>query len=140
MDHTATMRRTYELISAGDIDGFGDLLAENFVEHQEAPGLPPTKAGVLDLFRGYRAAFPDMHMEAIEVLPSGDRTVARVKVSGTQGGDFLGIPASGRHAEVDLIDIMRFDDTGLVCEHWGVADMLSLLQQLGAIPEGAATS
>ena len=140
MDHTATMRRTYELISAGDIDGFGDLLAENFVEHQEAPGLPPTKAGVLDLFRGYRAAFPDMQMEAIEVLPSGDRTVARVKVSGKQGGDFLGIPASGRHAEVDLIDIMRFDDAGLVCEHWGVADMLSLLQQLGAIPEGAATS
>ncbi|WP_323099059.1 ester cyclase [Intrasporangium sp. YIM S08009] len=140
MDHTATMRRTYELISAGDIDGFGDLLAENFVEHQEAPGLPPTKAGVLDLFRGYRAAFPDLRMDAVEVLPSGDRAVARVTVSGTQTGDFMGMPASGRHAEVDLIDIMRFDDAGLVCEHWGVADMLSLLQQLGAIPEAAATS
>ena len=140
MDHTATMRRTYELISDGDIDGFGDLLAENFVEHQEAPGLPPTKAGDLDLFRGYRAAFPDLHMDAVDVLASGDRTVARVTVSGTQAGEFMGIPASGRHAEVDLIDIMRFDDSGLVCEHWGVADTLSLLQQLGAIPQGAATS
>ena len=140
MDHTATMRRTYELISAGDIDGFGDLLADDFVEHQEAPGLPPTKAGVLDLFRGYRAAFPDLHMDAVDVLASGDRTVARVTVSGTQAGEFMGIPASGRHAEVDLIDIMRFDDSGLVCEHWGVADTLSLLQQLGAIPQGAATS
>ena len=140
MDHTATMRRTYELISAGDIDGFGELLAANFVEHQEAPGLPPTKAGVLDLFRGYRAAFPDMRMEAIEILPSGDRAVARVTVSGTQTGDFMGMPASGRHARVDLIDIMRFDEAGLVCEHWGVADMLSLLQQLGAIPEAAATT
>ena len=140
MDNSATMRRTYELISAGDIDGFGDLMAHDFVEHQEAPGLPPTKAGVLDLFRGYRAAFPDMRMDVIEVLPSGDRTVARVKVSGTQTGDFMGLPASGRHAEVDLIDIMRFDDAGLVCEHWGVADMRSLLQQLGAIPAGAATA
>ena len=139
MDHTATMRRTYELISAGDIDGFGDLLADDFVEHQETPGLPPTKAGVLDLFRGFRAAFPDLHMDAVDVLASGDRTVARVTVSGTQTGDFMGIPASGRHAEVDLIDIMRFDDAGLACEHWGVADMLSLLQQLGVIPVGAAT-
>ena len=138
MDHTATMRRTYELISAGDIDGFGDLLADDFVEHQETPGLPPTKAGVLDLFRGFRAAFPDLHMDAVDVLASGDRTVARVTVSGTQTGDFMGIPASGRHAEVDLIDIMRFDDAGLACEHWGVADMLSLLQQLGVIPVGAA--
>ena len=33
---------------------------------------------------------------------------------------------------MQLIDIMRFDDAGLVCEHWGVADMLSLMQQLGA--------
>jgi steroid delta-isomerase-like uncharacterized protein len=140
MDHIATMRRTYELISDGDIDGFGELLAEDFVEHQEAPGLPPTKAGVLDLFRGYRAAFPDLHMDAVDVLASGDRTVARVRVSGTQTGDFMGIPASGRHAEVDLIDIMRFDGSGLVCEHWGVADTLSLLQQLGAVPQGAATS
>lgn len=140
MDHTATMRRTYELINDGNIDGFGDLLAEDFVEHQETPGLPPTKAGVLDLFRGYRAAFPDLHMDAVEVLASGDRTVARVTVSGTQTGDFMGIPASGRHARVELIDIMRFNDTGLVCEHWGVADTLSLLQQLGAIPEGSVTS
>ena len=140
MDHTATMRRTYELISHGDIDGFGDLLADDFVEHQEAPGLPPTKARVLDLFRGYRDAFPDLHMDAVDVLAVGDRTVARVTVSGTQTGDFMGIPASGRHAEVGLIDIMRFDDSGLVCEHWGVADTLSLLQQLGAIPQGPATS
>ena len=35
---------------------------------------------------------------------------------------------------MQLIDIMRFDDNGLVCEHWGVADLLSLMQQLGAVP------
>lgn len=139
-DHTATMRRAYDLISRGDIDSFGDLVAEDFVEHSEAPGLPPTKEGVLALFHAYRAAFPDLHMEPVDVLASGDRTVARVTVSGTQTGDFMGMPASGRHAESDLIDIMRFDDAGLVCEHWGVVDMLSLLRQLGALPEAATTA
>lgn len=137
MNHSATMRRSYELISEGDIDGFGRLLAAGFVEHQEAPGLPPTKEGVLELFRGYRAAFPDLRMEPEEVIASGDRTVARVRVSGTQDGDFMGMPPSGRRAEVKLIDIMRFDDAGLITEHWGVADMLSLLHQLGLIPQGA---
>jgi steroid delta-isomerase-like uncharacterized protein len=136
MNHSATMRRAYELISRGDIDGFGDLLAERFIEHEEVPGLPPTKEGVLNLFRGYRAAFPDFHMEAVDVIACGDRTVARVKASGTQNGEFMGMPPSGRRGEVQLIDIMRFDDAGLISEHWGVADMLSLLQQLGAIPEG----
>jgi steroid delta-isomerase-like uncharacterized protein len=137
MDHATTMRRAYELISAGDIDGFGALVAADFVEHEETPGLPPTKDGVLELFRGYRAAFPDMQMAVDEVIASGDRTVARVRVSGTQDGEFLGMPPSGRRVEVKLIDIMRFDDAGLVAEHWGIVDMLSLLQQLGVIPQGA---
>ena len=138
MDHSTTMRRAYELISGGDIDGFGRLVAAGFVEHEETPGLPPTKEGVLELFRGYRAAFPDMRMAVEEVIASGDRTVARVKVSGTQDGEFMGMPPSGRRVEVQLIDIMRFDDAGLIAEHWGVVDMLSLLQQLGAIPQGGA--
>jgi hypothetical protein len=38
---------------------------------------------------------------------------------------------------VELIDIMRFDPAGFICEHWGVADMLSLMQQLGVVPAGA---
>ena len=137
MDHSATMRRAYELISEGDIDGFGRLVADDFVEHEEVPGLPPTRDGVLELFRGYRAAFPDMRMTVDEVIASGDRTVARVKVSGTQDGEFMGMPPSGRRVEVKLIDIMRFDDAGLIAEHWGLVDMLSLLQQLGVVPQGA---
>ena len=63
MDHVATMRRCYELINAGDIDGFGEFLADDFVEHEETPGLAPTKAGVLEFFGMYRAAFPDLRFE-----------------------------------------------------------------------------
>jgi predicted ester cyclase len=48
----------------------------------------------------------------------------------------MGVPPADTRVEVQLIDIMRFDDAGLVCEHWGVADMLSLLQQLGVVPAG----
>jgi predicted ester cyclase len=48
----------------------------------------------------------------------------------------MGIPPTGNSAEIALIDIMRFDDAGLVCEHWGLADMLGLMQQLGAVPAG----
>ena len=136
MDHTATMRRTYQLLSDGDVDGFAQLLADDFVEHDEMPDLPPTKDGVLELFRMYLAAFPDLHMEPVEILPSGNKTIARVTTSGTQTGEFMGMPPSGRRVEVQMIDIMEFDHGGLVCGHWGVIDMLSMLQQLGAIPEG----
>ena len=136
MDHAVTMRSTYERINAGDIAGFGDLVADNFVEHEGGPGLPPTKEGTLDFFRILLAAFPDMRMNVEDLIASEDKTVARVRVTGTHKGEFMGVPPTGTRVEMQLIDIMRFGGTGRVCEHWGVADMLSLLQQLGVVPAG----
>ena len=135
MDHAATMRRLYELISAGDIDGFGELVADDFVEHEESPGLEPTKEGVKQFFHMYRAAFPDLRMEAQDILVSGDKAVARARATGTHQGEFLGMPATGKSVDVQLIDIIRFGDDGLAHEHWGVFDALAMMQQLGAIPE-----
>lgn len=135
MDHAATIRRMYDLVNAGDLGGFGEVLAEDFVEHEELPGLAPTKDGVLAFFRMYLGAFPDLEMRAEDVIASGDRAVARVRATGTHQGDFLGMPATGRRVDVQLMDIIRFDDDGRAREHWGVLDQLTMLQQLGAIPE-----
>ena len=137
MDHEATMRRLYELINAGDIDGFGEHVAEDFVEHEETAGFEPSKAGVLEMFRMYRAAFPDLRMEAEDVLASGDKVVARARVTGTHQGEFMGMPATGRSVDIQLIDIIRFGDDGLAHEHWGILDALGMMQQLGAIPAPA---
>ena len=138
MDHAMTMRSTYERISAGDIAGFGELVADDFIEHEGGPGLPPTKEGTLEFFRILLAAFPDMRMDVEDLIASEDKTVARVKVTATHQGEFMGVPPTNARVEIQLIDIMRFDDAGLVCEHWGVADMLSLMQQLGVVPAGPA--
>ena len=136
MDHADTVRGLYAALNAGDLDGFGARLADDFVEHEETPGLAPTKEGVLEFFRMYRAAFPDLQMEPQDVLASGDKAVARVRATGTHQGEFMGMPPSGKNVDVQLIDIIRFDDDGLAHEHWGVVDLMTMLQQLGAIPEG----
>jgi predicted ester cyclase len=96
----------------------------------------PTKEGTLEFFRILLAAFPDWRMTVEDLIAGGDKTVARVQVTGTHKGEFMGVPATGTHVDVQLIDIMRFDGAGLVCEHWGVADMLALMQQLGVVPTG----
>lgn len=136
MDHAASIRRLYDLINAGDIDGFGGQLADDFVERDALPGLPPTKAGVIEYFRMLVAAFPDLHMVPEDVIASGDKAVARVRVTGTHKGQFMGMAATGKRVEMQLIDITRFGDDGRAREHWGVADQLAMMQQLGVIPEG----
>ncbi len=134
MDHTVSIQRLYDLINAGDIDGFGRQLANDFVERDEIPGLPPTKDGVVQYFRILLAAFPDMRMDVQDVIASGDKAVARVRVSGTHEGEFMGIPPTGNQVSMNLIDITRFGNDGLAREHWGVADQLAMMQQLGVIP------
>ena len=84
----------------------------------------------------YRAAFPNLRMEPEDVLASGDKVVARVRATGTHDGELMGRPATGRSVDVQLIDIMRFDEHGLVAKHWGVVDMLAMIQQLGVADVG----
>jgi steroid delta-isomerase-like uncharacterized protein len=137
MDHAVTARRMYDRISSGDIDRFGEALADDFVEHEETRGLAPTKDGVLEFFRMQRAGFPDLRMDPEDVLVSGDKVVTRGNLTGTHQGELMGIPATGKSIDVQLIDIIRFGDDGLAHEHWGVVDVMAMMQQLGVIPDAS---
>lgn len=137
MDHAATARRMYELISAGEIDGFADHLGDDFIEHEEIPGLAPTRDGVVSFFRMQMSAFPDLRMDPEDIIADGDKVVARVRLTGTQEGTFQDLPPTGKRVDVQLVDIFRFGADGRVSEHWGVMDQLALMQQLGLVPEAA---
>ena len=134
MDHGATMRRLYDLINEGDLDGFAAMLSDDFVEHEETPGFEPTKEGTVEFFRMQLAAFPDLRLHAEDILSSGDKVVTRARITGTHRGELMGIPPTGKNIDVQLIDIIRFGDDGRALEHWGLADMMAMMQQLGVVP------
>ena len=48
----------------------------------------------------------------------------------------MGMPATGKTVDVQLIDMFTFGDDGLVREHWGVIDLMGMMQQLGVVPAG----
>lgn len=136
MDNEANARTLYERLNSGDLGGFGALLSEDFVEHEVTPGIPPTKAGVQQFFQMQMAAFPDMQMAIEDLIASGEKVVTRVKYTGTNTGDFMGMPATGKSVDVQFIDIFAFGSDGLLHEHWGVMDSMGLMQQLGVVPPG----
>jgi steroid delta-isomerase-like uncharacterized protein len=138
MDHEAAMQQAYDLINAGDLDGFGALLSDDFVEHETSPGLAPTKEGVLQFFTMMRAGFPDLRFEPQQFFTNGDTVAVYFRFTGTQSGEFMGIPATGKSVDVNGVDIVRFGDDGVGREHWGVFDAMTMMQQLGVVPEGPA--
>jgi predicted ester cyclase len=79
----------------------------------------------------FRAAFPDVHMDIVELVAEGDKVVGRFRCSGTHSGTWRGQPPTGRRFE--RVDEVYFFDIhgGRITSAWGLEDTRSRLKQLG---------
>jgi predicted ester cyclase len=79
----------------------------------------------------FRASFPDVHMEIVELIAEGDKVVGHFTCSATHLGPWLGQAPTGRRFErVDEVAIFRFRD-GRIVHAWSLEDSLGRLRQLG---------
>ena len=123
-----------EAINQNNMSLVEQLLAVDFVEHEELPpGMPTGIEGTKILFQMLHSAFPDFHATINDLIAEGDKVVVYMTWSGTQQGEFMGMPPSGKTMSIGVIDIFRVDD-GKIVEHWGMMDSASMMQQLGAMP------
>jgi predicted ester cyclase len=130
----ATFRRAIdEGWNKGNLDAIDELFAPDFVEHQE--GIAPGRAGVKGSIQSLRTAFPDLQLTVEDAIADRDMVWLRISATGTHAGPFMGAPGTGRRIELTVIDIARLVNGRLV-EHWGVADRLSVAQQIGLVPGG----
>ena len=125
-------RNTEEVQGGGDWELFDVLFADSFYDHTPQPGGARDKAGVLALYKRLREAFPDFTPEIQWQRADGDVVTTYKIYHGTHQGDFLGVPGTGKKVSFETVDAMRVVD-GKITEHWGVANLFSVMQQLGVI-------
>jgi predicted ester cyclase len=83
----------------------------------------------------FRASFPDVNMEVVELIGEGDAVVGRFTCSATHLGEWLGRAPTGRRFErVDEVSIFRFRE-GRIAQVWSLEDNLGRLRQLGMTDE-----
>jgi steroid delta-isomerase-like uncharacterized protein len=123
-------RNTEEVQNQGKFEVFEELFADDFVDHTTQPGTTPDKAGVRNLYTCMRRAFPDFSAEIHWQLADGDRVITFKTYHGTHEGPFYGISPSHRKIQFETVDVMRVQN-GKITDHWGVANLLSLMQQIG---------
>lgn len=130
------VRRLYnELHAEGNTSAAREILADAYVDH-DIPGLGEGgREELIGAVVGVRAAIPDVKPQLGPILAEGDLVAVRVVASGSHTGAPFppGIPASGTRITWKEQHVFRCAD-GQIVEHWGVFDMLGILQQLGAIP------
>ena len=130
----AVVRRNTEQVQGqGDFALFDELFADDFVDHTPQPGTTPDKAGVRVLYNRLREAFPDFRPEIHWQTVDGDVVTTYKIYHGTHLGDFLGVASTGKVIQFETVDAMRVRD-GKITDHWGVANLFSVMQQLGQLP------
>jgi len=130
------VRRYWEDVwNQGNLAVVDELIAADFDGHP-APsdadfGRGP--AGQKQLVGLYRGAFPDMRMTIDDMAADGDRVVLRWTARGTNTGEMMGMPATGKPVTVTGMSLNRLV-AGKIVEGWTNFDALGMLQQLGVIP------
>ncbi|GAB3159121.1 hypothetical protein GCM10027290_63570 [Micromonospora sonneratiae] len=131
-DNKAVVHALIESWNRDDLAGITRLWAPEMVHHGRDGTLPAAEVAA-EMGRFMRA-FTGVHMEVHSMVAEGDLVNTRMTVHFSHTGDYLGVPATGRRLRCGLMGQLRIVD-GLVVEHWGIADGLHLLEQLGVLPE-----
>jgi predicted ester cyclase len=87
-------------------------------------------AELREWFAPFRVGFPDWRQEIKELLAEGDTVVARCRCRGTNLGEWVGVPATGRSMEVDEVWFFTVVE-GRLDRMWSLEDTWSRLLQLG---------
>jgi steroid delta-isomerase-like uncharacterized protein len=131
-ENKALVRRfVEEFWNEGNTAAADELMASDAVIH--LPTGEVLNPNELKIFVGtWRESFPDWHSTFEELIAEGDRVAERWTGRGTHLGELQDIPPTGKRVEAPGSVFYRLVD-GKIVELWGQLDMMSLMQQLGAI-------
>jgi steroid delta-isomerase-like uncharacterized protein len=123
-----------EFWNRGHLAAADELMTQDAVIHEPVAGSPEDLKGVATMMR---SAFPDWHSTVEEMFVDGDRIVERWTGRGTHHGEFQGIAPTGKSVAVPGVVFYRIAG-GKIAEFRGQFDQMSLMQQLGVIPNSNA--
>lgn len=142
--NAAVVRRFYAAVNGfvhdGDATALDAVVAPDFLDHVNRPGLPATRSGLLSYLGALRATFPALRLTVASAVAdqTGGRVLAQVRLDGTASGDALGLPlpADTVWGPFDAFRVAA----GQVREHWGSRDPSIVEQTLAqahlALPTG----
>lgn len=116
-----------------DVTGAGDYLAEDLSYENMAMPQFRGREGFNDIHLALFKGFPDLHYHVVNSVLSGSDLVTECVVTGSHGGEFLGIPPTGKSMNVPVCFITQHDNAGRITRWKTYMDAATVLRQLGAM-------
>jgi len=130
------VRRLFEEVwNKGNLQVTDELLAPTYAHHDHStPDVGRGPESERKRATLYRTAFPDVRFTIEDIIAEGETVTARWSCRGTHKGDLNGLAPTGKQFTVSGVSVARFTN-GKIAEGWVNWDALSLMQQLGVVPE-----
>jgi steroid delta-isomerase-like uncharacterized protein len=133
----AVFARFDDAVNSGDNRAIAkmidEVIAPDVLFHAPVPTGVAGAEAIKQIWAALLRAFPDIHVAVEDVIADGDKVVSRQTVTGTNLGEYLGRPPTGKSVTYNEIFILRFAG-GRIAEIWGVVDVMTQMRQLGLIP------
>lgn len=133
---TVMCRIVDEVWDKGEPEVIDELFAPDFVDHNPGP-YGSGREALKKFVTMFRTAFPDLHTTELDLIAEGDKVAARYTAIGTQEGDFMGVPPTGKQVTMSGVIFAKFAN-GKVVETWDFFDMIKFMEQLGIAPAMAS--
>jgi len=130
-ENKAVVRRLIDAWNDGDIGALMTFWSPTMVHHGRSGTVPADETAAE--MRRFLQAFPDLRMELHSMVAEGDLVATRMTMHATHSGSYMGLPPTGRTVSCTLMGQLQIVD-GAVVDHWGVADALGILVQIGMLP------
>jgi predicted SnoaL-like aldol condensation-catalyzing enzyme len=124
------IRFNKECIEQGKQESFEELLSDKVINHSAPAGMPNGKESFCFFLNNVlRQGFPNLKVEILDQVAERDLVTTRKRILATHTGEILGIPASNKEVEINVIDIIRLQN-GKYIEHWGQSNFDEVLKQI----------
>jgi steroid delta-isomerase-like uncharacterized protein len=126
----AIHRHVEELFNKGDLSKVNEIIADNYICHLTDGTDLKGIEGFNQIIAMTRNAFPDIHYTIEDMVAEGDCVAVRYSAQGTQSGNLMGIPPTGKRITWAEAVFYRLKD-GKEVEVYVYEDSLVMLRQLG---------
>lgn len=138
--HAATrdvIERFYRAIEHADIELLRTAVTSDWQYIPGASGQPIGAEQIIPMLADFLHALPDMKIILLDVLIHDAMVGVRAKVTGTQSGPLMGIPATSKVVDFAIHSFHELRDDR-IAKTWHLEDWLGLFRQIGGLPPGLA--
>jgi predicted ester cyclase len=130
---TLVLNYYQRVVGGGALAEIRDYIGDTYIDHNAPPSTATGSAAVEMHLRALRNTFPDFTLSTHEVIAENEWVAVRVTAEGTHLGEWLGIKPSGKRIQLRGLNFDRVQN-GRIVEHWGEADTVDMLLQMGVDP------